>query len=576
MKKIIILLLNICLCIIVGTTSIYTWYTNYFGIKTDDTKLLSSNSSYYDSGTGTETDPYIISEARHLYNLAWLQDLGFYDDANTDTPEIDKFYFKLKNNIDMKDLTKNSVQSPIPPIGIDGHPFISNFNGTGFTIDNLIISTDFSNANYIKPDESILKDHTTDTISGGTIITTGVGTFGVVETKGTSTTGETTTSDSVSNFIINKAKINNTIESAVVGIVCGNAKGNLNQIGVGYSAISSSATLSSKYSLIGAVDASIKDDLSGAGGDLIIDPKDETTNLAESNTVVSVPGSSDAARYIGQFKITNYSMISSMYAPIESHELINSGIHIYNLSSADRHVDDYTNIASDYKKIYEEHTSGKVARFDTKDKIVTDANGKEYPDSGIWFDGITDGIATIFVEGNDSNGFEAFSVYQLEYNQDNKTLKNKIETTFIFENAGGRSACFFRFNVSYGKEYFLGSASKTSYTYTDTAGTSQTVTVSNRPKFVYFILPVGEEGKSKLGIRNIEFVDINNLVIPGLTEGYAAFKVYATLANSGEIWFVRKEEMLYYYSTNFIVSDTTATETTNKADVSIDKWGPPN
>ncbi len=566
MKKIIILLLNICLCIIVGTTSIYAWYTNYFGIKTDDDILLSSNSSYYDSGTGTEADPYIISEARHLYNLAWLQDLGFYDDLDPTTQEVkDPFYFKLKNDIDMKDLTRNGVQSPIPPIGIDGHKFISNFDGSGFTINNLIISTDFSNTDYIKPDTFILNAHTTDTISGNTIITTGVGTFGVVATLNiTNETGEVTKSLGVSNFILNKSKINNTKETANVGIVCGKVEGNINKVGVGYSAISSSATLASKYSLVGAIDEGIKDELSGAGGDLIIDAGTSKTDLAPNGTVVDI---NENAKYCGYFKAADYTTPGYISVQGES--------HVYTSDEFGKLSDNtYTN----YVNIYNKYKDGSsfVARFESNNYDATFTTTEKginyiYPQSGIWFKGVSNGTATIYAIGNDKSGTEVFSIYKLNVitSEDGKTItysndptKGAIETTFTIHNTSGRTGAFFNFQVEKGSFYFIGKTSN--------PGAS-----TSRPKFVYFILPVGTDGFNG-GINSIEFVDVNNFEVPGLAESYVPFKVYATLAGSGEIWFVRKVDKLYYYNSNFTVSNTTATETTNKPDVSTEGWGPPS
>ena len=92
---------------------------------------------YYASGSGTSGDPFVINRPRHLYNLAWLQYLGFYNkhDGGIDDHQ---FYFKLGDNIDMSSI------GAIPPIGTEDNPFVGSFDGQGYVISNLTISNDFS------------------------------------------------------------------------------------------------------------------------------------------------------------------------------------------------------------------------------------------------------------------------------------------------------------------------------------------------------------------------------------------------------------------------------------------------
>ena len=94
---------------------------------------------YYASGTGDAGDPYVITKPRHLYNLAWLQYLGFYNkSAGIDNHQ---FYFVLGNNIDMSEF------GPIPPIGSELNPFVGNFDGQGYVVSNVTISNKFSDYN---------------------------------------------------------------------------------------------------------------------------------------------------------------------------------------------------------------------------------------------------------------------------------------------------------------------------------------------------------------------------------------------------------------------------------------------
>ena len=91
---------------------------------------------YYASGTGTSQDPFVITRPRHLYNLAWLQLLGFYN--KNSGADDHQFYFKLGNNIDMGEYCA------IPPIGTELNPFVGSFDGCGYTISNLKTSNDFT------------------------------------------------------------------------------------------------------------------------------------------------------------------------------------------------------------------------------------------------------------------------------------------------------------------------------------------------------------------------------------------------------------------------------------------------
>ncbi|MCK4551939.1 MAG: hypothetical protein KAU02_03405 [Tenericutes bacterium] len=80
---------------------------------------------YFNDGSGTSEDPYQISEPQHFFNLAYLQDLGYFD---TQT------FFELKNDIDF--VNAPAQYSSMPPIGTDDHPFVSVFDGNFYTISN--------------------------------------------------------------------------------------------------------------------------------------------------------------------------------------------------------------------------------------------------------------------------------------------------------------------------------------------------------------------------------------------------------------------------------------------------------
>ena len=92
---------------------------------------------YYESGDGlTPETAFLITKPRHLYNLAWLQYLGFYNKSSG--VDNHQFYFKLGDNIDM------SKYGAIPPIGTELNPFVGNFDGAGYVVSGVTVSNDFS------------------------------------------------------------------------------------------------------------------------------------------------------------------------------------------------------------------------------------------------------------------------------------------------------------------------------------------------------------------------------------------------------------------------------------------------
>lgn len=113
----------------------FAWLIDY-----KDTELKINGSSagaYFAGGTGKQDDPYIITNSTHMYNLAWLQNTGRLIDFNDVEKKQKKYYFALGSNVEM-----NGVK--LPPIGNDEYPFISEFDGNGYTISNLQITTDKS------------------------------------------------------------------------------------------------------------------------------------------------------------------------------------------------------------------------------------------------------------------------------------------------------------------------------------------------------------------------------------------------------------------------------------------------
>ncbi len=319
-KKIIYLALSTLFVFITTISSVYAWYINSFDLETDDSVKLSANNSYFGGGDGTKDNPYLIKTSKHLYNLAWLQDLGYFDSK--------VYYFELKNNIDMSLLKKDGVESPIPTIGIDTHPFKGNFNGNGYKIDNLLISTSFpeSNKKVIKPSKAILDKHTTDTINNGEIITNYNGMFGLTTTEDGS---------SISNFVISNTSIVSS-KNILVGFICGYVNISLENVLVASSNMSiskdvsyiSSYTVLSKYGIIGDKAETIswgEDNTNTWGGTIdFYDIQKRLTYMINGNYKTQTMGSTSVRNY-GDELITQYfegSFEKPSYSCIEYTSLI--------------------------------------------------------------------------------------------------------------------------------------------------------------------------------------------------------------------------------------------------------------
>lgn len=143
-KKIFAGLLGVTFCVLYFAVAMlfmplsYGWYT---GGKTMFFNAAGSSvASYFESGKGTHEDPYIISNPKHMYNLAWLQYLGMFNETDSDGNLKEQYHFKLKNDIDMTVPVGGVVYQAIPPIGTMEYPFVGHFDGNGKTVSNVIVA----------------------------------------------------------------------------------------------------------------------------------------------------------------------------------------------------------------------------------------------------------------------------------------------------------------------------------------------------------------------------------------------------------------------------------------------------
>ncbi len=75
-KKYILLNFLIIYTVIMITT-IFAWFAeaDFIDLQTSGSSLL----NYFARGIGSVEDPFILNHKRHVYHLAWLQNLGHFN-----------------------------------------------------------------------------------------------------------------------------------------------------------------------------------------------------------------------------------------------------------------------------------------------------------------------------------------------------------------------------------------------------------------------------------------------------------------------------------------------------------------
>ena len=116
--------------LIASVTSTIAWFAPTAVIENSNNPIEgATEGAYFAYGDGSEEKPYGIKKPRHLYNLAWLNYLGFFNKK--------QFYFELDNDLSMEGWT-------IPPIGTTEYPFVGQFNGKNHIVSSCTISNEFT------------------------------------------------------------------------------------------------------------------------------------------------------------------------------------------------------------------------------------------------------------------------------------------------------------------------------------------------------------------------------------------------------------------------------------------------
>lgn len=260
----------------------FAWFSVDKIINFPDSYGAIDSAAYFAGGDGTQDNPYIINSPVHLYNLAWLQYLGYFNMKEGFNNGVAQNYFTLAGNIDMSGMC-------LPPIGTEEYPFVGIFNGNGKIISKINVSN--------KRDANNITQHPTNAVFENNILQTTadtssdkqdiqiVGLFGVVGDYNKYVSGETegysvgknkdeedldkkfdTAAMSVNGFYIDNLHVKTHSNNTLVGLIAGYVGANVKNTGVyrcDITAGNSSAlgldgnACISKYSIVGDYDANI-------------------------------------------------------------------------------------------------------------------------------------------------------------------------------------------------------------------------------------------------------------------------------------------------------------------------------
>ena len=209
-------LVGVILAAGISTTAFsFSWFSN----RNNVTRNIEGKTAgaYFARGRGTQDDPFVINRPIHLYNLAWLQDVGYFDSKKT--------YFIIEKDLDMTGWT-------LPPIGNESHPFIGELDGfdtihgtnkSAAKISNLTISNKFSD--YQRHPSSITS------ISG----CNAMGFFG---TFGEEKKDYAEDAPVAKNFYLDKVTVKSKEQENLIGSLAGYVNGKISDIGISNSTIS--------------------------------------------------------------------------------------------------------------------------------------------------------------------------------------------------------------------------------------------------------------------------------------------------------------------------------------------------
>ena len=241
MKRLIRMLITTAFTLAVFITASYAWFTHTEFVEPNVSGY--SVAAYFGGGDGSAEKPFEIKNQRHLYNLAWLQYLGYFNKRGSgNVPDTSKNTLTQYSFIINVENAKNELDMDgwcLPPIGTSLNPFIGSLDGNGKTISNLTTTNDFGSfgsrhpssvdsSNFGNKDTEKFSDSNSCSVIGfiGSIGLTSKMEFNNLENP------ITPAANVLKNITLNKNVVTTGTEETLIGSVAGYVNGKIEDVGV--------------------------------------------------------------------------------------------------------------------------------------------------------------------------------------------------------------------------------------------------------------------------------------------------------------------------------------------------------
>lgn len=232
MKRLFYSIMTLFLTIGVLITVSYSWFTNTEFVEPELSGF--SVSAYFGGGTGTADDPFLIKNPRHLYNLCWLQYLGYFnkegelndkgkiittDEEGKKINKITQYSFSIEEDLPMSGWY-------LPPLGTTLNPFVGLLNGKGHTINNLTTTNNFEEFGTKHPSSITSQNFVNVDIIGFTGV---IGKYSSMNLNDHSIEPDLNV---IANIKLNETSVKTNTSKTLTGIVAGYINGTISDIGV--------------------------------------------------------------------------------------------------------------------------------------------------------------------------------------------------------------------------------------------------------------------------------------------------------------------------------------------------------
>ena len=468
----------------------YSWFTNTEFVEPDLSGF--SISAYFGGGTGTPDDPFQIKNQRHLYNLAWLQYLGYFnkegildDDGRIDTTSegatshMTQYSFIIATSEDTLDMDGWYL----PPIGTSLRPFIGSLDGNGKTITNLNTTNNFSEFGTRHPSTVTSSNFANVEIIGF------VGAIGkVTETMENSDKTITTTSDAISvhNLTLQDCAVSTYSDTTLIGSVAGYVNGTISDVGVKdpiLNVYSNEAIKDSEFQNLAAIGSRTTSNLS----DYTVAGYAESTYYTattKNNTVIYNPttsyshftyyGMGDNDNWGGSIDMSSlYSRINSVINSTELPSYVTDEINYYDIDGdLTNHIEVTATPSStnDYAHYY--NSNGSSGAYLTQ--RTAPYNGYDYL-TGLYKDvitvevtGTTSGYKFKNLGGNYLNITSTRNTGTVEFNTTISTNTSSASATVWVRESEEGDYQLYAYNPDDGRKYYLTTTNYSSLSLTTT------------------------------------------------------------------------------------------------------------